>query len=92
MYSSLNIVFNFKQNTQPYIVENDVRPAIDFKIIRLARVRFEFETPVLDESPAAGSADGTQFEEAHVISRRSGILVNCGDRIQILRLGDQLFA
>jgi hypothetical protein len=25
-----------------------VRPATDFKIIRLARVQFEFETPVLE--------------------------------------------
>jgi hypothetical protein len=41
-------VFNFKQNTSHYVAENDVRPAIDFKIIRLARVRFEFETPKLD--------------------------------------------
>jgi hypothetical protein len=48
MWSSLNIVFNFKQNTSSYIAENDVRPAIHFKIIRLARVRFQFETPVLD--------------------------------------------
>jgi hypothetical protein len=47
MCSSLNIVFNFKQNTLHYIAENDVRPAIDFKIIRLARVRFQFETPAL---------------------------------------------
>jgi hypothetical protein len=45
MCSSLNTVF--EQNNQHYIAENDVRPAIDFKIIRLARVRFEFETPVL---------------------------------------------
>jgi hypothetical protein len=44
MFRSLNVVFNFKQNTSPYIAENDVLPAIDFKIIRLARVRFEFET------------------------------------------------
>jgi hypothetical protein len=49
MCSSLNIVFNLKQNIQHYYVaENDVRPAIDFKIIRLARVRFEFETPGVD--------------------------------------------
>jgi hypothetical protein len=45
MCSSLNIVFDFKQNSKRYIAENDVRPATDFKIIRLARVRFEFETP-----------------------------------------------
>jgi hypothetical protein len=42
MCSSLYIVFNFKQNTLYCIAENDVRPAIDFKIIRLARLRFEF--------------------------------------------------
>jgi hypothetical protein len=45
--SSLNIVFNFKQNTLHYIAENDEWPTIDFKIIRLARVQFELETPVL---------------------------------------------
>jgi hypothetical protein len=45
-------VFNFKQNTLPYIAENDMRPAIDFKIIRLAHVRFEFETPVLENQIA----------------------------------------
>jgi hypothetical protein len=43
MCSSVNIVFNLKQNTQHYITINDVRPAIDFTIIRLARVLFEFE-------------------------------------------------
>jgi hypothetical protein len=48
MFRSLNVVFNFKQNTSPYIAENDVRPAIDFKFIRLTRVRFQFGTPVLD--------------------------------------------
>jgi hypothetical protein len=41
-------VFNLKQNTQHYAAENDVRPAIDFKIIRLAGVLFEFETHDLD--------------------------------------------
>jgi hypothetical protein len=30
-----------------------VRPAIDFKIIRLARVRFQFETPGLEEKSSA---------------------------------------
>jgi hypothetical protein len=53
MWSCLNIVFNFKQNTLSYIAKNGVRPAIDFKIIRLARVRFEFENPGLK-----GSDDG----------------------------------
>jgi hypothetical protein len=47
MCSSLNIAFNLKQNTYHYIAENDVRLTIDLKIICLARVRFEFETPVL---------------------------------------------
>jgi hypothetical protein len=44
-WSSLNTAFNFKQNTWSYIAKNGVRPAIDLKIICLARVRFEFETP-----------------------------------------------
>jgi hypothetical protein len=50
MCSILNIEFYFEQNTFHCIAVNDVRHAIDFKIIRLARVRFEFETPVLDYS------------------------------------------
>jgi hypothetical protein len=56
MCSSLNIVFNLNQNTSHYIAENYVRPAIDFKIIRLARVRFEFETPAIASAsrPAVG--------------------------------------
>jgi hypothetical protein len=48
MWGSLNIVFSFKQNTSSYIAKNGVRPTIYLKIIRLARVRFEFETPVLE--------------------------------------------
>jgi hypothetical protein len=31
-----------------------VRPAIDFKIIRLARVRFEFEIPDLEANESSG--------------------------------------
>jgi hypothetical protein len=42
-------VFNLKQNTSHYIAENDVQPATDFKIIRLARVRFEFEIHALGD-------------------------------------------
>jgi hypothetical protein len=46
-------VFNFKQSTQLYIAENDVWPAIDFKIIPLTRERFELETPDVDREVAA---------------------------------------
>jgi hypothetical protein len=48
--ASLNIVFNFKQNTSHDIAENDMESAADFKIIRLARLLFEFETPDVDRS------------------------------------------
>jgi hypothetical protein len=54
MCSSLKIVFNFKQ-----IAENDLRPAIDFKIIRLVRVQLEFETP------GAGQPLGLHQKGAH---------------------------
>jgi hypothetical protein len=49
MWGSLNIVFNFKQNTLSHIAKNGVRPTTYFKTIRLARVRFEFETPALED-------------------------------------------
>jgi hypothetical protein len=45
MSSILTIVFNFKQSTLHCFAENDVQPAIDFKIIHLACVRFEFWDP-----------------------------------------------
>jgi hypothetical protein len=35
-----------------------VRPAIDFKIIRLIRVRFEFETPGIDNDGVEAFAQG----------------------------------
>jgi hypothetical protein len=47
-----------------------VRPAIDFKIIRLARVRFEFDTPALDSEirevmiACACSHDGETLQNA----------------------------
>jgi hypothetical protein len=50
MWGSLNIVFNFKQNILSYIAKNGVWPTIYFKISRLARVRFDFETPGLEPS------------------------------------------
>ena len=40
-------MFNLKQMFKLFIPYNDVRPFLIFKIIRLARVRREFETPVL---------------------------------------------
>jgi hypothetical protein len=55
MFSSLKTVSNFKQNAQHYIAENDVRLAMDFKIISLARVRFEFEMPGQDNCKNPGA-------------------------------------